>query len=114
LALAADLTLSSVRIQMAQTLKVLQGRVTSPRIHNVMEHGRLLAEQEYKGDINIHPQLDGWMYRRLLANPSVSDLKRYISLGERATWPKISMIRNQTRIQSTLAACVKRLEASAG
>lgn len=110
LALAADLTLSSARIQMAQTLKVLQGRVKSPRIHNVMEHGRLLAEQEYKGDINIHPQLDGWMYRRLLANPSVDDLKRYVSLGEKATWPKISMIRNQTRIQATLAACVSRLE----
>jgi TAG lipase/steryl ester hydrolase/phospholipase A2/LPA acyltransferase len=114
LALAADLTLSTVRIQMAQTLKVLQGRVTSPRIHNVMEHGRLLAEQEYKGDINIHPQMNGWMYRRLLSNPSVADLKHYISLGERATWPKISMIRNQTRTQATLASCVKRLEASAG
>lgn len=110
LALAADLTLSTARIQMAQTLKVLQGRVTSPRIHNVMEHGRLLAEQEYKGDINIHPQINGWMYRRLLANPSVDDLKQYIILGERATWPKIAMVRNQTRTQSTLAACVKRLE----
>lgn len=113
LALAADLTLSTARIQIAQSLKVLQGRVINPTLHNFMEHGRLLAEQEYKGDINIHPQINGWMYRRFLSNPSVDDLKHYIVLGERETWPKIAMIRNQTRTQATLAACVKRLEQQA-
>lgn len=112
-ALAADFTLSTLRTQTAQTLKVLQERIASPGIYNVMEHGRLLAEQEYKGDINIHPSLNGWMYRRMLSNPSVDDLKHYIRLGERATWPKIGMIANQAKIQNTVAACLSRLEPAA-
>ncbi len=31
--------------------------------------------------------------------------------GERGTWPRMEMIRTQTRISSTLDRCVDRLEA---
>jgi len=108
--LVADLALSSAQKQTAQTLKVLQSRVANPTLHNVMEHGRLLAEQEYKGDINIHPPLSLWMYRRMLSNPNREDLNRYIRLGEQATWPMISQIRHQTQIQNTVKACLRKLE----
>ena len=109
-ALATDLLLSSARVQTVQTLKVLQARVRSDGLFNLIEHARLIAEQDYRGDTNIHPPISAWMYRRMLSNPSVTDLKRYIVMGERATWPKLKLIRNQTRIQREIAACLERLE----
>ncbi|MEN8820394.1 MAG: DUF3336 domain-containing protein [Abyssibacter sp.] len=113
-ALAADWALSSARVQTVQTLKVLQARVKRDGLHNVLEHARLLAEQDYRGDTNIHPPMNAWMYRKLLSNPSVDDLHRYILLGERATWPQLALIRNQTRIQRELAAAIARLESGIG
>ncbi len=107
MSLLADLGLSTARAQTAQVLKVLQSRIVSPGVQNVMEHARLLAEQEYRGDVNIHPPVSPWMYRRILSNPSVDDLKRYIQLGERATWPQIALIRNQVRIRRTLKECIE-------
>lgn len=111
-ALAADLMLSSTRVQAVQTLKVLQARVKRDGLHNVLEHARLLAEQDYRGDTNIHPPMNAWMYRKLLSNPSVDDLHHYILLGERATWPQLDLIRNQTRIQRELAGAIERLKAT--
>lgn len=109
-ALAADLALSSIRSQTAQTLKVLQARVQHPALHNLLEHGRLLAEQDYKGDINIHPPLSPWMYRKVLSNPSISDLKRYIRMGESATQPHLEQIRNQQRVPRAVASAMRAIQ----
>lgn len=110
---AADLAMSSVRAQAVQVLKVSQARVRGDRLHNVLEHGRLLAEQVYKGDTTIFPPLSLWLYRKMLSNPSVADLQRYIRMGEQATWPKIALIRNQTRIQRAVAESLERLQRQA-
>lgn len=110
LPLATDLLLSSARAQTAQVLKVVQARVKRDSVYNVIEHARLIAEQDYRGDTNIHPPVSGWMYRRLLSNPSIDDLQHYIRLGERATWPKLALIRNQTRIRREIADCLRRLD----
>lgn len=113
LSLVSDLLLSSARVQTAQLLKVVQARVRGDRLHTAIEHARLLAEQNYRGDTSIHPPINAWMYRKMLSNPSVDDLKRYIRLGEQATWPKIALIRNQTRIHRTLNAVVSQLQGAA-
>lgn len=110
LPLATDLLLSSARAQTAQLMKVVQARIKRDAVYNVIEHARLIAEQDYRGDTNIHPPVSGWMYRRLLSNPTVDDLQRYILLGERATWPKLALIRNQTRIRREIADCLRRLD----
>lgn len=107
----ADLTLSSVRAQTVQALKVWQARIRSDRLHNLVEHARLLAEQAYKGDTTIHPPISVWMYRRMLSNPTPRDLRRYIRMGERATWPRIALIRNQTRIAREVNRSLARLDA---
>ena len=113
LSLVSDLLLSSARVQAAQVLKVLQARVRGDRLHTAIEHARLLAEQNYRGDTSIHPPINAWMYRKMLSNPSVDDLKRYIRLGEQATWPKIALIRNQTRIHRALHEAIAQLKAAA-
>ena len=107
---AADLAMSSLRAQAVQVLKVSQARVRGDRLHNVLEHGRLLAEQAYKGDTTIFPPLSLWLYRKMLSNPSTEDLHRYIRMGERATWPKLALIRNQTRIQRAVATSLAQLQ----
>lgn len=108
-ALAADLTMSSARVQLAQSLKVLQSRTRNDTLFHLVEHTRLVAEQNYRGDTCIHPPISPWMYRRMLSNPSVDDLRHYIQMGERATWPKLNLIRNQTRIQRKLDLALKAL-----
>jgi NTE family protein len=46
-----------------------------------------------------------------MANPNPDEVEAYVLAGERATWPKLPMIRNQTRISRTLEACNRRLRA---
>ncbi len=97
-ALLLDAGLSSTRAQVGVVLKVARERVRQPRLQNVVEHAYALTEQSYRGDINIHPPVSFWLYRRLLANPTPEDLQRYTRIGEQVTWPKIAMVRNVTRV----------------
>ena len=97
-ALLMDVGLSSSRAQIGAALKVARERVRRPAVHNVVEHAYALTEQSYRGDINIHPPVSSWLYRRLLANPSPADLLRYTRIGEQVTWPKLAMIKNTTRV----------------
>ena len=40
----------------------------------------------------------------------MDDVRNFISLGERTTWPKLDMIGNSTRISRTFLACRQRLD----
>lgn len=46
----------------------------------------------------------------MLADPKPEFVREMILAGERATWPKISMIRSHARISKTLERCVRRLK----
>jgi len=72
-----------------------------------------LAEQEYGGDIDIHPRLRPSMLLKMLKNPTEDELQRFILEGERATWPKLAMIRDHTRIARCLSRCSARLRTQA-
>ena len=50
------------------------------------------------------------LYRKVLSNPSPEDLEMYINLGEQATWPRLAMIKDQTRISRAFDRCIARLE----
>ena len=69
-----------------------------------------LAEQEYTGDIDIHPRFAPSAFLKLLKNPSEDDLRWFVLEGARATWPKLAMIRDHTKIARCLARCEARLE----
>lgn len=66
--------------------------------------------QRYSGDVTIAPSYRFKDYRRILANPDPAWMKDMVLQGERATWPKISMIRSHARISKTLERCIKRLK----
>ena len=61
-----------------------------------------VINQDYVGDINILPPYRIHRPTKLLAHLSEKEILALIEMGERATWPKIEMIRIQTRISRSL------------
>jgi len=57
-----------------------------------------VINQDYVGDINILPEQRFFNPLKLLAHKSIDEIVALISMGEKATWPKIEMIRIQTKI----------------
>ncbi|MFN2360293.1 MAG: DUF3336 domain-containing protein, partial [Marinobacter sp.] len=66
--------------------------------------------QRYSGDVTISPSYRLKDYRRMLSNPDPAWVREMILQGERATWPRISMIRSHARISKTLERCIRRLK----
>lgn len=69
-----------------------------------------IMAQRYSGDVTIAPDYRWRDFRRMLSNPEPAYVREMILAGERATWPKISMIRSHARISKTLERCVRRLK----
>lgn len=66
--------------------------------------------QRYHGDLTIAPRYTLWHYRRILSNPTAEFAQRMILEGERATWPKIAMIRTHSKISLALEKAVNLLK----
>ena len=71
---------------------------------------RSIINQNYVGDINILPDYRLINPKNLLGFPGEKQVKKLIASGERCTWPKIEMIRQQTRISRTLRNILQRYE----
>lgn len=69
-----------------------------------------VATQDYTADINILPRRRFWDPRKLLSILTEREVQSLISEGEAATWPRIEMIRNCTKLSRTLDAILARLE----
>ncbi|MFT5484607.1 MAG: TAG lipase/steryl ester hydrolase/phospholipase A2/LPA acyltransferase [Halieaceae bacterium] len=63
---------------------------------------RSIINQDYVGDINILPDYTIYNPLKLLTFPGEKQMKRLIDSGERCAWPKLEMIRQQTRISLKL------------
>ena len=89
-------------------------QLTEPTPLRALGHvGYGLATQQYGGDIDIHPPFDPWMYRKLMSNPTHDDLQVFIRDGERAAWPHLAMVRDQTRIYNAFERIVTELREEA-
>ncbi|MFC1720325.1 DUF3336 domain-containing protein [Pseudomonadota bacterium] len=82
----------------------------SPALTRYSTIVRSVINQDYVGDINILPSNRFFNPFRLLAYRSVDEIIELISTGEKATWPKIEMIRIQTRISRKLATILSGFE----
>ena len=69
-----------------------------------------LINQNYNGDINILPGNRFPNPLKLLALPTEDELRTMIRNGEHAAWPRMEMIRVQTKIGKTLAQLRKGFE----
>ena len=73
-----------------------------PRLNFILSMFSSIATQTYTGDINIIPAARLFDPRRILSHPTEDEVMSFIREGERATWPKIEMIRICTKISRTL------------
>lgn len=88
----------------------LRKRVRPELLRQVSGQLHTIMAQRYSGDVTIAPDYSIRHYRHMLSNPSPEYVREMILQGERATWPKISMIRSHARISKTLERCVRRLK----
>jgi TAG lipase/steryl ester hydrolase/phospholipase A2/LPA acyltransferase len=71
---------------------------------------RSIINQDYVGDINILPDYKFLNPFKLLTFPGEKQMQRLIDSGERCTWPKLEMIRLQTRISRKLDEILAQYE----
>jgi NTE family protein len=73
---------------------------------------RSIVNQDYVGDINILPEYLFHNPLSLLKFPGTKQMNRLIESGERCTWPKLEMIRQQTLISRKLDSILVALRAA--
>ena len=73
---------------------------------------RSIINQDYVGDINILPDYKLINPLTILNFPGEKQMNKLIASGERCTWPKLEMIRQQTRISRKLREILQRYEES--
>ena len=75
----------------------------SPSLARFSNIALSVINQDYVGDINILPSNRFFNPFRVLAFLNEKEIKDLVAAGERAAWPKIEMIRTQTKISRTLS-----------
>lgn len=98
-----------------QTLTSLAKDEVLHRLHFLTELGifpnmctklRSVLSQRYSGDITILPEISAHDLPRILKNPTPEFMLRNCLVGERATWPKLSRIRDRCAIELALDRAV--------
>ncbi|KAK4162383.1 putative lipase [Cladorrhinum sp. PSN259] len=100
------------------TLTALAKDETLHRLHFLTELGifpnlftklRCILSQKYSGDITILPEIAVQDLPLILKNPTPDFMRRNCIIGERATWPKLSRIRDRLAIELALDHAVHTL-----
>ncbi len=80
----------------------------------LLDAAHSMVGQDYGGDIDIHPRFDAKLYRKMFSNAGPDELVRFVLEGERATWPRMAMVRNQTSVGRSLESCIMTLRRNLG
>lgn len=107
LPLARELVLGAGR----GTLKLARAHLLDSPVRRVADQLNAVMAQRYSGDINILPSHTPRQLLRMFSNLDSRELATFIREGERATWPKIERIRNQTAISRAFEDCLLVLKA---
>ncbi|KAI9876914.1 MAG: hypothetical protein M1830_005291 [Pleopsidium flavum] len=78
---------------------------------NTLTKAVSVLSQKYSGDITIFPEISYTDFPRMLKNPTTEFMQQAMLCGERATWPKMSRIRNHCAIELALDDAVQKLRA---
>jgi NTE family protein len=105
-----DLVKSEMQYRSKQMLLLASYGIETGIIKGLLEGAVGLVDQHYYGDVTIHPHMAATDYLHVLGNLTLDEYKQWVLAGERATWPKIAMIRDQTIIGQTLEDCIIRLK----
>ncbi len=105
-----DLVKSEMQYRSKQMLLLASYGIETGIVKGLLDGAVGLVDQQYYGDVTIHPRMAPSDYLRVLGNLSADEYQQWVLAGERATWPKIAMIRDQTIIGQTLEDCIIRLK----
>jgi NTE family protein len=79
-------------------------------LRDTLDTAHAMTNQIYAGsDMHIQLPFQPLRYTALLSSPSFKEFKEYVRLGEQATWPRIEMIRDRTRISRLFGTCIGML-----
>lgn len=78
---------------------------------NTLTKAVSVLSQKYSGDITIFPDISYTDFPYMLSNPTTEFMFQAQLTGERATWPKLSRIRNHCAIELALDDAVHKLRA---
>lgn len=101
---------ATLRSQASGLLKLARAVLPVPTVSQTIDTATSILDQEYRGNINIFPDVSLWRYANVTSNPKLADVQRFMLEGERAAWPRIEAIRIQTAIAQSLDRCLQRLE----
>ncbi len=104
-----DAAVSSVRVRAAHDLGVVRKALAPTPLYKPIDLAHALVDQSYGGDIDIHPRLRPLALLRAFSNLSRAELEQHLLEGERATWPMLPRLRDQTRVERALDRAVQRL-----
>jgi TAG lipase/steryl ester hydrolase/phospholipase A2/LPA acyltransferase len=108
-ATVAGLLGATVRGQGGYAADLARRATPSGPVSQIANQAYAFVNQEFSGDIDIHPRLTWESYKKVVSNPTYEDLERFIVEGERAVWPQVSKFQNQTRIGRAFRECVSAL-----
>ncbi len=101
---------SIVHAQATEVLELARDALSDSSWRPLLDKAYGMARQTYLGDINVHLPFQPALYKKVASNPSRKDLDQYIALGERAVWPKIQEIADQTCIGAALQRNIQALQ----
>ena len=88
-----------VRKGSAEVFDVARRHAPRGLLRDVFATAHAVSDQVYAGtDMHIQLPFRPALYAKVLSNPSYKEFQDYIRLGEQATWPKLAMIRDRTRL----------------
>ena len=70
---------------------------------------RSILNQRYSGDITIFPAISYAQFPKVLTNPTTEFMLQSMLTGERATWPKLSRVKNHVAIELALDEAIRQL-----
>ncbi len=103
---------SSVRTQLTHQLGLVRDFTKSTPLYGAIDVAHSLAGQPYGGDIDIYPRIRPTALLRAMSNISHEQLEQHIREGERATWPLLARVRDQTCVSRALDAAIRRLSSA--
>jgi TAG lipase/steryl ester hydrolase/phospholipase A2/LPA acyltransferase len=108
----SGIIVSSLRTQITHQLALARDLTQSTPLYAPFDVAHSLAGQPYGGDIDIHPRLRPVALLRAMSNISHKELLQHIQEGERATWPMLARVRDQTCVSRAMDAAIRRLSSA--
>ncbi len=108
--LAGDFCLSTAKQFLSKILDEGRYRISSPTLGLAITQIHALLAQDYSADIIIHPNRRFINPFKLFTDPTDEEVENLMLEGEKATWPKMEMIRNCTKISRALDLILEDLE----